>query len=105
MLRALGGNSGLAGEERVAGDVVAPGVLLATGAAEGVDGFADLHVHEADLFEECLPACTRQTTGNSAGPEVDVPLGLLGDRLPVGDVGELQDAARFEEPPGFAEGL
>src|SRR5436309_3534607 len=73
----------LAGEEGVTEHLVGPGLLLTLGAAERVDGLADAHVHEADLLEHRLPACARQATGNSAGPQVDVAQRLWRYRLAV----------------------
>ena len=58
----------LAGQERVTEDFVGAGFVLALRTPEGVDRRTDAHLDEARLFEELLPACTRQATGNSAGP-------------------------------------
>ena len=86
-------DSGLAGEERIAVHVERASVLLAAGATEGVDGLTDLDVDEACAFEESLPACARQATGDSTGPQIDVALRFLGHWPPVGDVRELDHAA------------
>jgi len=94
---------GLAGQEGVAVHLEGPGLGLARRAAEGVGGRSDLDGGEAGLFEHLLPTRTGQPTGDSAGPEVDVPQGLRGDGAAVGDVGELQHATGTEHPEDLAE--
>jgi hypothetical protein len=61
-----------AGEERHAEHLEGAGVRFAVSAGEGVDGFADRDVGEADLCEDRLPARTGQPAGDSTGPQVDV---------------------------------
>src|ERR671910_2113130 len=51
-----GSPAGLAGEEGVAEDLEGPGVGLAGGAAEGVDGWPDRDVHEPGIPKCRLPA-------------------------------------------------
>ena len=93
----------LSSEEGVPVDLEGAGVGLAGSAAEGVDGWADLDVDEADFGEHLVPARTGQPTGNSTGPQVDVTHGFGWDGSTVGDVGELQDAARPEDAVDLVE--
>ena len=74
-------------------DLERAGVRFTEGTAEGVDGIADSNVDESGGLEKSVPACTRQATGDSTRPEIDVALGLFGHGHAVGDVGELQVAA------------
>ena len=88
-------STGLTPQERVTEDVESPRILLSGGAAECINRGADLDTLEARHLHHLLPARTRQATGDSSGPEIDVGDGSLRDRLAVGDIGELQDAARL----------
>lgn len=91
-------------------DVVGARLVLAGGAAESVNRRTDPHIHESRLFEHLPPACARQASGYSAGPQVDLPQRSGRDRLAVGYVRELQPAARRQHahylreysPPRFA---
>ncbi len=65
---------------------LAPGVLEGR-AGVGVHQIAGLDPLEAVLFQEAGVLCFQQSTGNSAGPEVDVALALLGDGALDRDVG------------------
>src|SRR5262245_5069666 len=47
-------------------------VRFARSTAKSVDWQSDANVYEAAIFQHFLPGCTRQTTGNSCGPQVDV---------------------------------
>ena len=64
---------------------------------------ADLDVDESRFFEHLLPARTGQPAGDSAGPEVDVAQRLGWNGPAVGDVGELQPAARAEHAADLGE--
>jgi hypothetical protein len=66
------GGGGLAGPDGVALGAVLAGAGLAAGAGEGVDRWAVLHLDQAKAFDDRLPSCARQGTGNSPGPQVDV---------------------------------
>jgi len=63
----------LLGDERMSMDVVCPGIVFPGRAVEGVDRWSDLHIGESHFLQDPLPACARQATGNSAGPEIYVP--------------------------------
>ena len=75
-------------------DVEASGIFFAACSAEGVDGLTDLHIDEANGLEEFLPACARQATGNSTGPEINLASCRFGHRVAIGNVGELEGASR-----------
>lgn len=91
------------GEEGVAEDLEGACVGLAGRAAEGVDGWSDLDVGEADFGEHLMPALTGQPAGNSTGPQVDVTQSLRWNGSPIGDVGELQHPARCEHAVDLVE--
>src|SRR6266542_1949976 len=59
----------IARKEGIAEHVVCPGLLFTLRTTERVDGRTDADVDEADLVEHRHPACARQATGNSAGPQ------------------------------------
>ena len=61
--------------------------VLEDRAGVGVDQIAGLYPLEAVLLEEAGVLCFQQSAGNSAGPEVDVALALLGDGALDRDVG------------------
>ncbi len=82
------------GEEREAEHLEGPGVGFAGGAGERIDRLADHDIREAGLLEHRLPARTGQPAGDSTGPQVDVAHHLRRHGTAVGDVGELQPAAR-----------
>ena len=68
-----GSRSGTSGAEGVAVDLVGPGLVLAAGAAEGVDGLTDLDVVEADVglntpLEITTSAQPSSTGSDSASP-------------------------------------
>jgi hypothetical protein len=83
----------LSGQEGIAVNLEPARILLTAGTFEGVDLRADHHINEPDFFQHLLPGCTRQTTGNSSCPKVDVLNGRFRDRLAVGDVGKLKVSA------------
>ena len=96
-------HSWFSGEERITVDLETARVLLASGSLEGIDRWADLHVNEADFLQHLLPGCTRQTTGDSSSPEIDILDSSGGNRLSICDVGELQMTARPQHPIDFVE--
>lgn len=97
--------AGIPGPEGITEDFERAGVFLPAGAAEGIDRVTDLDLDETGLFQQLPPACARQATGNSGGPEIDVADGGFGHRLAVGDVRELQIAARLEHAPDLRKDL
>jgi hypothetical protein len=63
------------------------GVGLMPRTGEDVDFLPPLHLGESDMFQDPVPLCIQQSTGDSAGPEVDIVLGVLRDLLVHDDVG------------------
>ena len=93
----------LAAQEGVAKHLELARVRLALRAAKGVDGRTDPNIHEAAVFHHFLPGCTRQTTGNSGRPQVNVGDSGGGHKLSVGDVSKLQMPAGLQHAPYLAE--
>jgi hypothetical protein len=71
-------------------------VRFALCAAERVDRRTNLNVDEAAVLDHLLPGCTRQTTGNSGGPKIDVRYSRRGHRFAIGNIGELKVTTRFQ---------
>src|SRR5580692_2450301 len=84
-------------------DLEATGVLFAARTREGVNRRPDTDFDEASVFQHFLPGCTRQTTGDSSGPKIDVLDGRFRDRPAVGDVGKLQVSAGAQDAQDFRE--
>jgi hypothetical protein len=98
-------SSALAADERIAEDFELACIRFALRAAERIDGRPNPHIYEATILDHLLPGCTRQTTGNSGRPKIDVGDGRCRDRLAIGDVCELQMAARLEHAAYLAKHL
>jgi hypothetical protein len=81
--------------ESVAVDLKPSSIWLAFSTAEGIQGRTDADVHKTAIFDHLLPGCTRQTTGNSGRPKIDVCYRGCWHRLTVGNVGKLKVAAGF----------
>ena len=64
--------------------------MLASG--EDIDFVGHDDIDKAGHGEELPPLCFQQSTGNSATPEVDVVLGVLGDFAVDEDIAHLQTA-------------
>jgi hypothetical protein len=76
-------------QKGVAEHLEQPCLALAAGATKGVDRRADPDIDKAALLEDLPPACARQATGNSVGPQVDIAERTWRDFLAVRDVGKL----------------
>jgi hypothetical protein len=74
-------------------------------AAKGVNRRADQEIYETTLLKHMPPACARQATGNSVGPQVDVAERPCQDLLAVRDSGELQTSAGPQHPHNLREDL
>ena len=79
------------------------GVRLVLAPREHVHFVRHHHVDEAGQLQDCPPLCLQQSTGNSAAPQFDVVLGLLGDRLVDQDVAHLDAPARLQHPRHLPE--
>lgn len=77
---------------------------LSAGSIEHVERSADLRLGEPDRFDERLPSVTGRPAGDSGGPQIDVGDGRLRHGLAVGDVVDLEDAARPEHPVDLGQG-
>src|SRR6202035_5571859 len=84
-------------------DLETTGILFAARTLEGVNRRPDTDFDEANVFQHFLPGCTRQTTGNSSCPKIDVLNGRFRDRPAVGDVGKLQVSAGAQDAEDFRE--
>jgi len=88
-------------QECVAVNGKQPSLVLAACTFEGVDWRTDLDLNEAGIFQHFLPGCTRQTTGNSSRPKIDVADGGCGHRLAIRNVGELDPSAGTQDAEDF----
>jgi hypothetical protein len=89
----------------MAEDGEAAGVGLTVRTAKGIDGRAHLPILETPVQYHLLPTCTRQATSDSTSPKINIGAGLIGHRLAIGDVGELQNAARPQDAPNLVKDL
>ncbi len=81
------------GADRVSTRAEPTRLLLTAGATEGVDLTCKLYSDQTCTADHGLPPCTRQGTGDSAGPEVDVLERAFWHRLLYADVGDRHAAA------------
>ena len=91
-------SAGFAGQKRISEHLEGARIRLAARTAEGIAGRSDLNIDEAAVAEHLAPAYTRQATGNSGCPKVDIIDRFRRHRLAIGDVGELEDAAGPQNP-------
>lgn len=84
-------------------DAKGSGVALTVSALERVDRVTDGDVDESGFLNQCGPACTRQATGDSTGPQVYFALGLFRHRFAVCNIRELQNASLAQHPKRFRE--
>ena len=71
-----------------------PCLTLAAGTAKDIDWRADPDIDETALLKHMPPACARQATGNSIGPQIDIAQRPCRNLLTVGDVRKLQAPTR-----------
>jgi hypothetical protein len=90
-------DSSFAGHESVAKHFKDTGVGFAPGTFKSIDRFPDLEIHEPTTLNQLLPTCTRQASGNSSSPQVNVTRRRLRYRFAIGDVGKLQNATWPED--------
>jgi hypothetical protein len=98
-------SSWFAAYEGIAVDFKLTRVRFSFCTAERVDRWADANVREAATLDHLLPGCTRQTTGNSGSPKIDVGDRRCGHGFAIGNVGELEVATRLQHAPYLAEYL
>jgi hypothetical protein len=96
-------HSGFSREEGITVNLEPSRILLATGTLEGVNRRSDPYIDKAGFFEHLLPGCTRQTTGNSSCPKIDVVDCRRRHRLPVRDIRKLENAARPQHAMDLGE--
>jgi hypothetical protein len=64
--------------------------------AECVHRRTNSNVHETAVLDHLLPGCTRQTTGYSGGPKIDVRYSRRWHRFAIGNIGELKVTIWFQ---------
>jgi len=84
--------------DRITGGPELASLLLAAGTGEGIDLSSQLYLDETRSADNRLPPCTRQGTGDSACPEIDVLERSCGDGFLDTDVGDRHTAARSKDP-------
>jgi hypothetical protein len=93
----------LVGHNRVAINAKGSSVWLAMSTFERVDWLTDSDVDETGRFDQFCPACTRQATGDSTSPQIDLASCLFRYGLGVRNVGELQGTSRAKHAERFGE--
>jgi len=86
------------GHDRIAIDFKQTRLALPARAAEGVNRRTDLDLNETAMLKHLPPACARQATSNSVGPEIDIADCCFWHGLTGRYVGELQPPARAQHP-------
>jgi len=76
-----------------------PSLVLAAGSAEDINRRADHDIGETAFPEHMPPACARQATGYSIGPQIDIAACSCRNLFTVRNVRKLQ------MPPGFSTRL
>jgi hypothetical protein len=79
------------------------GVFFASCTCEHIDRRSDLNIDEAGVAHHFSPACTRQATGDSSRPQVNVAHRLFGHLIAVRYVGELHAPAWSKDSKYFVE--
>ena len=90
-------------EERIAKDLEQSGLALPASAPESVNWRTYIDLDEPAFFQQTPPACTRQATGNSVGPQIDVADGRFRYNLAGGDIGELQPSTGAQHSHNLVE--
>ena len=84
------GLSGFPGYKGIPEYLEESGIGFTASLPESVVGWADLNVDKANLPKHRTPAFTRNATGNSSSPEVDILDRFLRHGFAVGDIAKLQ---------------
>ena len=87
----------------VAKDFEQPCFALAAGSTKRINRRADLDIDKTALLKHKPPACTRQATGNSISPQVDIAQRSRRNLLAVCNVCKLQAPARFQDAHDLGE--
>lgn len=69
--------------------------------AERIKILTDFDINETHFFEGLDELCFQQSTGDSASPQVYIPLRIFGEDAPHNDVGILEARSGFENPSDF----
>src|SRR5215472_3023515 len=85
-------------EECIAEDLEQSCLTLPTSAAEGINRWAYVDIYKATFFQHPPPACARQATGNSVGPQVDIADSRFRYSLSGCNIGELQPPIGAQHP-------
>ena len=86
------------GADRVSARAELTRLLLTAGATEGVDLTCKLYSDQTCTADHGFPPCTRQGTGDSAGPEVDVLERAFWHRFLYADIGDRHATAALQQP-------
>src|SRR6516165_4108435 len=90
-------------EECIAKDLEQSGLALPASVPESVNSRTYIDLDEPAFFQQTPPACARQATGNSVGPQIDVADGRFRHNLAGGDVGELQPSTGAQHSHNLIE--
>src|SRR6516162_2576459 len=90
-------------EECIAKDLEQSGLALPASVPESVNWRTYIDLDEPAFFQQTPPACARQGTGNSVGPQIDVADGRFRHNLAGGDVGELQPSTGAQHSHNLVE--
>jgi hypothetical protein len=82
-----------------------PGLDFTAGTAKGVNRRPDPDIDKTALLKHMAPACARQATGNSVGPQVDIAEGACRNLLAVRNVGKLKASTRPQNTQDFSKDL
>ena len=94
---------GFSCDESIAVDGEQSRLVLTTRTLEGVDWRSNFDVKKAGLFQHSLPACTRQSTGNSTRPKIDILDRGFGHGFAVRHISELKPSTPTQNTVDFGE--
>ena len=69
--------------------------LLLGGRTKAIKTRCDPDLVQANLCQVCYELCLRQSAGDSASPEINIPARVLGKFYIEGNIGQMQAAARL----------
>ena len=97
------GLAGFPGYKGIPKNLEEPGIGFTASLPESVVGWANLNVDKANLSKHRTPALTRNATGNSSSPEIDILDRLFGYGFAVGDIAKLQVSPRAQNAPDLGQ--